>query len=141
MKLRIEEDTLTLRLKRSEIAELAARGHLEVTTPLGEGQAFRYRLEAAEVPAIAVAWAEGVLTVRLPESAAAAWASSGQIGFARAIDAGGGKTVTVRVEWDFKGEQQPERKARRQEAMEEAYAGAEPDERADRGAERDEPSD
>lgn len=141
MKLRIEEETLTLRLKRSEIAELAAKGRLEVAMPLGEGQAFRYRLEAADVPAIAVAWAEGVLAVQLPQGAAAGWANSGQLGFARAIDLGAGKSLTVRVEWDFKGEQQPERKARRQEAMEEAYAGAELDDRADRRTERDEPSD
>ena len=140
MKLRIEEDTLTLRLTRPEIAELAAKGRLEVVTPLGAGQAFRYRLEAAEVQAIALAWADGVLTVQLPASAAAAWPTSGQLGFARAIDTGAGKVLTVRVEWDFKGEQAPERKARRQEAMEEAY-GVERDDRADRDGERDEPGD
>ncbi|MFP5501933.1 MAG: DUF7009 family protein [Candidatus Sericytochromatia bacterium] len=140
MKLRIEEATVQLRLTRAEIAELAAQGRLEVATPLGAGQILRYRLEAAEVPAIAVAWADGVLTVRLPRAAAAEWASSGRIGFAHEIDAGG-KPLTVRVEWDFKGEQQPERKARRQEAMEEAYTGSERDGREDRLAERDEPSD
>lgn len=141
MKLRIEEDAIGLRLSRAEIAELAEKRSLEVATPLGRGQILRYRLEAADVQALELSWSDGALTVRLPARDAAEWPRSGQIGFSRELDAGEGRTTSLRVEWDFKGEQRPDRKARRQEAMEEAYAALERDEVEDRSAAREEPSD
>lgn len=137
MKLRIEKNAIRLRLTRAEIDELAEKGHLEVVTPLGPGQALRYRLEAADVPAIALAWNDACLTVRLPAPDVAAWPKSGQIGFQRELDAGDGLRVSLRVERDFKEGRRPARP----EGREEAEPGPDRFEPEDRTSAREEPSD
>jgi hypothetical protein len=94
MKLRIHGNALRLRVKQGEVAALAAGEAVEGRCEL-PGQALVYRL-APGGAAMGVTFAEGVLTVAVPEETVAAWAGGEQVGMAGTAGA-----VEVLVEKDW----------------------------------------
>lgn len=82
MKLRLEDNTLRLRLNPPEVAAFRQQGRLETVVPLGLTAANRltYTLERnADVPALAVHQEAGRIRVLLPAAVADAWTSTEEI--------------------------------------------------------------
>ena len=84
MKLRLEDNTLRLRLSPEEITDFRRAGHLETVVPLGLAPTDRLtyallRDEAAAGPAPSVSYAAGRVLVHLPAPLADAWLSSDQV--------------------------------------------------------------
>jgi len=81
MKLRVQENSLRLRLSRSEVASFASTGRLECSLSFGDSGALRYAIEAddktLEPRAI---WAEGLIRVLIPMAAVREWAETERIG-------------------------------------------------------------
>jgi len=73
MKLRILDDTIRLRLERTEVDALGAGTAVTCNTRFPSGAAFGYRLEAGTSAAEA-AFADGAITIRLPADVLKAWA-------------------------------------------------------------------
>ena len=99
MKLRIHEDSVRLRLTRSEVSALGSDGLVESSLVLPPATTFRFRLETGD--AFSVSLDDAALTVVVPESAVAGWVGTdedvGIYGDVRADDA----SVSVIVEKDF----------------------------------------
>lgn len=103
MKLRIQGNSLRLRLRRSEVRQLADGGRVEERTAFGPAAAAAlvYALLADDVTHVTASFEEGRLDVRVPHAVAAAWAGGDQIGIEASQPAGGGELLRILIEKDF----------------------------------------
>lgn len=96
MKLRIRDDSVRLRLTRTEVDAFAAEGRVESRVRFAE-KTFVYALvHDASVARVAARFEGDAITVYIPTSAARAWASSETVG----IEAADG-ALRLLVEKDF----------------------------------------
>ena len=97
MKLRINDNSLRLRLTRSEVEEFASSGHYESSVDLAGGRLV-YRLEKdADAMLPSAAFADGTITVSVPRSAADQWTESDDVGIEEPHAAG----LKIAIEKDF----------------------------------------
>jgi hypothetical protein len=102
MKLRIQGNSIRLRISRSELEQLAETGYLEETIYFGADSALIYALAQDEtVKDVGVESVPGSVTVLLPEFAVRAWSATEQVGIAGDVDLGGRGILSVLVEKDF----------------------------------------
>jgi hypothetical protein len=99
MKLRIRGDSLRLRLKRSEVEQLAA-GNSVVETTRFPGAEFCYRLDVVDGDVCAASFDAGTLTVQLPSDAVRNWASGNEVSI-HAEQSLARNTLSILVEKDF----------------------------------------
>jgi hypothetical protein len=97
MKLRLNSDTLRLRLTRSEIAQLGESGMVEEKTQFAPGQALWYSVECVEIARPEAALQGNFIRVKLPRTEVKQWIETDQTG----IEATQG-SLRVLVEKDFK---------------------------------------
>jgi len=77
MKLRIKGPTLRLRLTQGEVAALAQHGVVEERVPFAQNVTLVYRLRSdPQAQEIGASLRDGVLEIRVPESAARQWCTS-----------------------------------------------------------------
>lgn len=101
MKLRIQGDSLRLRLTRPEVNQLASNGRVESVMHLAPGQALRYVLRVAEVEDLQAVLDATTLAVILPASWVEGWPEDDRVGFEGPQDAGNGRTLSLLIEKDF----------------------------------------
>ena len=101
MKLRIQDDSLRLRLTRPEVARLATHGRVESTMHLTPEHALRTALCTAEVEQLQASLDTATLTVTLPTHWVEGWPDDERVGFAGTQDAGEGRTLSLLIEKDF----------------------------------------
>ena len=100
MKIRIEDNSVRMRLRKSEVAKLADQGSLCATTVFPE-QVFKYCLEAApDINDLEASLSGGGITVRLPELWVRDWPDSPKVGFESSFDTGDTR-LHILVEKDF----------------------------------------
>ena len=106
MKLRIEDDTLRLRLSEGEVREFAATGRVAAVVHFGPGpgQRLMYALERAaisEAAAVRVRYDGGGLTVVVPHDVAVAWTTTEQNGFSENLPLAETQRLRILVEKDL----------------------------------------
>lgn len=111
MKLRIEDDTLRLRLTGPEVQEFAATGRVESSVHFGAGagQQLTYALErSSEMPdttplaePVQLHYESGTITVRVPFALAKAWVETDQNGFSHALPLAENQHLNILVEKDL----------------------------------------
>ena len=106
MKLRIEDDTLRLRLSESEVREFAQKGRVAAVVHFGPGpqQQMTYALErASEASAttVRVHFDATGLTVLVPTDVAASWTGTEQNGFSENLPLTEAQHLRVLVEKDL----------------------------------------
>ncbi len=102
MKLRLQNNSVRLRLEQHELKRFAKTGCVEATTAFGPGAALTYALETStEVEAPHARFDGGRLTVRIPTALAEAWAQTDRVGFEAKQPAGDGEKLHLLVEKDF----------------------------------------
>lgn len=104
MKLRIQGNSIRLRLKQGEVDELARHGRVSQRVTFGpdRGQHLDYGLEVDDTAtALGLHSAAGELTVRLPLERAAVWTSSELVGLEGEVDVGDGGLLRLLIEKDF----------------------------------------
>ena len=98
MKLRLQGNSVRLRLTRSEVERLREAGLVEESVDFGAGEVLAYRLRSTpEQGAVVVEYRHGALTVSVPGKAAEAWAISDEEG----MYAQSG-LVSISIEKDFR---------------------------------------
>jgi hypothetical protein len=97
MKLRVQGNSIRLRLSRREVALFGEAGRVEDRVEFGLGAALVYALERSDDAAPRAELHDSVLRVLLPQAVAREWATSDQVGVEGAH---GGLTIVV--EKDFK---------------------------------------
>ena len=104
MKLRLLDDSIRLRLSRSEVVAASEQGLVESQTRFAGGSVFTYALEASQdASGASAAYERDRMVVRLPASDIAAWANDDDAvslrGEVRLRDGG---PLKVLVEKDFR---------------------------------------
>ena len=102
MKLRILDNSIRLRLTRSEVTALSRDGMVTARTEFPGGRSFTYVVESSPASVAPGAFfSNNVMTIRLPETAVLAWAASEQVAIdgEQRLDDGG--VLHVLVEKDF----------------------------------------
>lgn len=102
MKLRINNNSLRLRLSRSDVERLMQTGVVEESTLLGGAIPFSYRLLLdSQVPEIRTGrYAHGI-QVRIPQDMALIWSISERVGVSAVEAHSGGRETTVLIEKNF----------------------------------------
>ena len=102
MKLRIKDNSVRLRLTRGEVDSLRLQGIVAATTAFPGGREFQYRVESS--PAIvnpSAFFSENTISIRLPETAVLAWATSEQVSLPGEQLLDDGAKLNILVEKDF----------------------------------------
>jgi hypothetical protein len=104
MKLRIKENSLRLRISRSEVASLLQRDRLEETihfAPQANAK-FTYALEqTASMSTLSIQYTHSNVTVLIPADRVNTWCVSDQVGIAESLSIGGFGVLDVLIEKDF----------------------------------------
>ena len=106
MKLRLQANSVRLRLKQGEVKRLLEDGALEESVRFFPGrETLAYRLELSDAAAVLSARLKGsALIVEVPAGAARAWAAAAdQVGLdaVQPADTGADQALTILVEKDF----------------------------------------
>jgi len=104
MKLRVNGNSIRLRLLRSEVSTFVETGRIEQTIHFAPGDdAFlMYGLEhEPDITDVLVRHQQSEVTVVLPTQQAISWAETGQIGIYSVVNLGGHGILDVIVEKDF----------------------------------------
>lgn len=101
MKLRLQGDTVRLRLSRSDLARLVDEGRVAECIHIAPGAVLSFAVQAAACERLTAAWDETGLTVGLPRPWLDGWADDDRVGFEGRQDAGAGRTLRLAVEKDF----------------------------------------
>lgn len=102
MKLRIRDNSVRLRLTRTEVDALHRDGTVSAATGFPGGRRLKYSIESS--PAIvnpAAFFSDNEITVRLPESAVLAWATSQTVALRGEQRLDDGETLVIVAEKDF----------------------------------------
>lgn len=101
MKLRIRDNSVRLRLTRSEITYLKEKQRLEKSVSFPGGQRLRYAVASLpEIDAIGASFDANTLQVNMPIAVAEAWINSEEISIGATVELGG-DDLTLLVEKDF----------------------------------------
>jgi len=100
MKIRICGNSVRVRLKRSEVEEIASGNRLIEDTHF-PGSVLRCRLESAEGAEFVANFGDNILLIRLPAVEVARWAASDEVSIFAEQDVGGPSTLSLLVEKDF----------------------------------------
>ena len=107
MKLRLEENSLRLRLSEAEVQQFADTGRVAYTIAFGSapGQTLAYALErlsdTSPATAVQVRYAAGVLAVEVPAATARNWTDTENIGFKGQVLVAEGQELRILVEKDL----------------------------------------
>jgi len=101
MKLRIRADSVRLRLKRSEVVQLAAGTGIVEETHF-PGAVLTYRLDVSENSGISATFDNGSLVISLPKSKVLDWASSDEVSLHAEQELSGSGALSLLIEKDFK---------------------------------------
>ncbi len=100
MKLRCQSNSVRLRLKRGEVAQLADTGRIEEAIAFPQA-VLRYVIEALDLAAPRATFHEGTVTVGLPREMVHRWAAGDAISIEEDQPLPGGGTLRILVEKDF----------------------------------------
>ena len=106
MKLRLEDNTLRLRLSSEEVTEFSQQGRLQTIVPLGLSSADRLVYSLERDPALAgsspvVQYGGGTLAIRLPAVLADGWASTTEVSLSGTTDVADNQVLHILVEKDL----------------------------------------
>jgi len=100
MKLRIRGNTVRLRLKRSEVEQVAS-GQGVVEQTCFPDSVLTYRLDTSDDGTFSVSFNDGDLSIRLPESDVVRWARSDQVSIVAEQALQKSDALSVLIEKDF----------------------------------------
>lgn len=99
MKIRILDDSIRLRLDRSEVAAIAQGDSVDCATHFPGGTTLHYRLRVDED--VSATFSDGAIEVSIPQAAARHWAlTDSEVSLQRRLPAGGHE-LSLLVEKDF----------------------------------------
>jgi Family of unknown function (DUF7009) len=101
MKLRVRGNSIRLRLSQADLASLLASGAVEERLAFPSGQSLSYRLESGAESAAAELSDRGIV-VRFPAEALRRWAQPDKVSLQAEQPLGGGDSLQLLVEKDFK---------------------------------------
>ena len=101
MKLRIKGNSIRLRLRQPEVAQLASGERIEETTDFG-ATTLRFALAGKDVSGISATFEDNAIIVTAPQSALSTWAGSDEVGLYGEQSVSAGDQLTIAIEKDFR---------------------------------------
>jgi len=101
MKIRINGNSVRLRLSKSEVEEFGKKGYIEQRTKFG-GPVFTYALAKTTAPVMTAEFDNCKMVMYLPEDKADTWVKTEKVGYDANMDIGGGEVLYLLLEKDFK---------------------------------------
>lgn len=101
MKLRFAENSLRLRVRKSDITKLAEQGFVYENISFGDNRRLRYTLIVNEISDIEAVFLDGMISISLPEYMALEWINSDQVGLERKIPMPNDQHLHILIEKDF----------------------------------------
>ncbi len=101
MKLRIQDNSIRLRLNRREVSEFEADGRVEAFVGFPGDRRLTYVLERAQGSQMHAAFEGDRIHVRVPEALAREWSVTDQVGIRERQMLAGGGELDIVVEKDF----------------------------------------
>jgi hypothetical protein len=109
MKIRCEQNSIRIRLRKSEIVQLRAEQWLEAGVHFPGGQAFFWELVVQDsLQEIAAQFAEGRLSVKIPTATAQHWMDTETVNMECFSPLGDGHALHILVEKDFPCKDRPD---------------------------------
>jgi len=103
MKLRIHDNSIRLRLSRTEVATFGATGYVFETLGFGEASDFTYSLEGSESQeGIAAVHTPHTISILVPHTLAQEWTSTDEVSISGTQPLPGGRNLQILIEKDFK---------------------------------------
>lgn len=105
MKVRVQGNSIRLRLKQNEVTTLAQHGSVETRLEFGpdaQSQHLVYRIEATDTPEIDLSYRAHLVCIHLPKAQATQWNDSDQVGFECDLSLKGAPPLQLLIEKDFK---------------------------------------
>src|SRR5579863_6614452 len=101
MKIRIRENSVRIRLSKSEVGLLLEHGYLEEATDFGE-TTFRYAVKSVENENMSADFINNNIIIYVPKVLLGEWGTGDQINIASTRTVGNGTQLRLLVEKDFK---------------------------------------
>lgn len=101
MKIRIYDDSIRLRLDRSEVDDVGEGNSVDGCTRFPGGAEFRYRLAMTDSDAVSADFSDGCIEVSLPKPTAEHWATAETEVSIRGENSIDGGVLTLLIEKDF----------------------------------------
>jgi hypothetical protein len=102
MKLRIQGNSLRLRLNQAEVSQFSKTGFLEESIQFAPGASFAYALESlSSLSAPKALYANGWLRIQVPGAEATDWVRSDRVGISGEQPLESGKRLSILIEKDF----------------------------------------
>jgi hypothetical protein len=102
MKLRIQGNSLRLRLNQAEVSQFSKTGFLEDSIQFAPGASFAYALESlSSLSAPKALYANGWLRIQVPGTEANDWVRSDRVGISGEQPLESGKRLSILIEKDF----------------------------------------
>ena len=101
MKLRIDGNSIRLRLSKSEVAHFAATGHIEDAVEFGPLSKFSYTVTAVEESTLNSSYNPSGIQVKVPRDLAQDWAQTDRVAIAGEQPIENDRTLQILVEKDF----------------------------------------
>ena len=102
MKLRLRENSIRLRLLRSEVSDLRKNGSSAEIITFGKTRALTYRVEISDAAeTISARFQNDEITVEIPRAEAIQWIDTEQTGLQSVQQTGGEKPLSILIEKDF----------------------------------------
>lgn len=101
MKIRIRDNSIRLRLTRTEMDIFAEKGYLENKTEFGFAD-FVYAIQVLEsIENLAATYIGNKMTVFVPSAMKAEWTTTDVVGFNNKMSIGNAKTLSILIEKDW----------------------------------------
>ena len=102
MKLRIQGNSLRLRLSQSEVAQFSKTGFVEDGIDFAPGIRFAYTMEtSSSLPAPQASFQDHWLRIQVPSAAAKEWFTSDRVAISADQPIESGKALSILIEKDF----------------------------------------
>jgi hypothetical protein len=104
MKIRIQGNSIRLRLSQSEVQAFAETGRVEDRIQFGSSseEALAYVMERANVRHLGASYAPNQIKIFVPAESGSEWATTDLVGMESEMDLGDGNSLRILVEKDFK---------------------------------------
>lgn len=102
MKLRIQDNSVRLRLTRTEVERLDEDGEVSALAVFPGGRALRYTVASGRASSpVGARFEEQAIVVTIPAEEVRAWANSEQVSIRGSESLAGGESLSILVEKDF----------------------------------------
>jgi hypothetical protein len=101
MKIRINGNSVRIRLSKPEVELFGDTGYLASQTEFGDAT-FTYVLERTSGETFSASFQNNTITMSVPQSWAKEWVETNRVGFEGAMPIGNGKSLYLLLEKDFK---------------------------------------